>query len=167
MYKCTLMLFSISKFQQTFKASFPGALSWNEPVFCSLITPFSLPPKEICCNVVDRTLLYCNVFKSTLLWVCYTSTLLWDAEALIRDHPLGILHPEKIALSLWITVCFDVHSLQDRIFFSNLQLSDGAFAVPLAQFSVKGFSQDRVSKKKEKKKISSRMLTPPLGSLPI
>lgn len=73
------------------------------------------------------------------------------AKPIIRDHPLGILHPAKIALSLQITLCFGAQALQDRIFFSNPQLSDGDFAVPLAQISVKGLSQGRVSPKKEKK----------------
>lgn len=66
-------------------------------------------------------------------------------RSIIRDHPLGILHPAKIALSLWITVCFDVQAVQDRIFVSNPQSRDRAFAAPQAQISVKGLSLSRVS----------------------
>jgi len=58
--------------------------------------------------------------------------------------------------------------LQDRIFFSNPQLSDGAFAVPQARISVKGLSQGRVSTKKIlKKNPSSNVPMSPLGSLRI
>lgn len=63
-------------------------------------------------------------------------------------------------------MCFPVRALQDRIFFANPQLSDGASAVPLAQIGVEA-SQKAGQVQTEINTFSSNMLLPPLGSLPV
>lgn len=119
-YRCTL--FSISKFQQNFKASLPGTLNWNKLVFVVwlFLSPF-LPKKSIAASLIQ---LYCiALYLKVVSFRFATLARFFEMQRpIVRGHPLEILPPAKTALSLQITVMFRLCKTQFSLVIHNYRM---------------------------------------------